>query len=197
MTWKMMGLAAACLWLSATNTIAFAQESAPTNDGAQTETNAETGTTGTAPVADPGAPVADAANAEPPVPMILPPISISATRNPIKAFEYPGMVTVIDADRPDLRNSSTPDDLLNRVPGVEFTGGPRRTGEDPSIRGFSGPDVIVTIDGARQNLDTGHEGRFFIDPSIVKDVEVLRGAASALYGSGGTGGLISFRTLSA
>jgi hemoglobin/transferrin/lactoferrin receptor protein len=83
------------------------------------------------------------------------------------------------------------------VPGVEFTGGPRRTGEDPSIRGFSGPDVVIMIDGARQNIDTGHEGRFYLDPSLIGEVEVLRGAASALYGSGGSGGVISFRTLSA
>jgi hemoglobin/transferrin/lactoferrin receptor protein len=184
MALKKIGVAAACLWLAGTDTAAFAQESAPTNDGAQTQTNG-------------AEPAADAATAAPLAPVVLPPISVSATRNPIKAFDYPGMVTVIDADRPDLRNSSTPDDLLNRVPNVEFMGGPRRTGEVPSIRGFSGPDVIITIDGARQNLDTGHEGRFFIDPSIVKEVEVLRGAASALYGSGGTGGLIAFRTLSA
>lgn len=130
-------------------------------------------------------------------PTVLTPISVTATRNPIEAFEYPGMVTVIDTDRPDLRNASTPDDLLNRVPGVEFVGGPRRSGEVPSIRGFDGPDVIVTVDGARQNLDTGHEGRFFVDPSLIKEVEVLRGSASALYGSGGTGGLIAFRTVNA
>lgn len=148
-----------------------------------------------------GAPAVEGAAAEDgaivAAPTVLSPISVTATRNPIEAFEYPGMVTVIDTDRPDLRNSSTPDDLLNRVPGVEFVGGPRRSGEVPTIRGFDGPDVIVTIDGARQNLDTGHEGRFFVDPSLIKSVEVLRGSASALYGSGGTGGLIAFRTVNA
>lgn len=184
MAWKKMGVTATCLWLAGTNTHAFAQESVPADDAQQTPTGQ-------------AAPAADAASTEPPPTVVLPPISVSATRNPIKAFEYPGMVTVIDADRPDLRNASTPDDLLNRVPNVEFVGGPRRSGEVPSIRGFSGPDVIVTIDGARQNLDSGHEGRFFLDPSLVKEVEVLRGSASALYGSGGTGGLIAFRTLSA
>jgi hemoglobin/transferrin/lactoferrin receptor protein len=183
MAWKKIGVTATLLWLAGTNTFAFAQENAPTDDGQQTE-------------ADEPAPAADAASAEPP-PIVLPPISISATRHPIEAFEYPGMVTVIDTDRPDLRSAATPDDLLNRVPNVEFTGGPRRTGEDPSIRGFSGPDVVIMIDGARQNIDTGHEGRFYLDPSLIGEVEVLRGSASALYGSGGSGGVISFRTLSA
>ena len=124
-------------------------------------------------------------------------ISVTATRNPIKAFEYPGMVTVIGPEQLETLQPSTPDDILRFVPGVEFSGGPRRTGEVPSIRGFSGPDVIVLFDGARQNYDSGHQGRFFIDPSILKSVEVLRGPASSLYGSGGMGGVIEFRTLDA
>tara|TARA_R110002167_G_scaffold31600_2_gene103731 strand:- start:338 stop:2431 length:2094 start_codon:yes stop_codon:yes gene_type:complete len=127
----------------------------------------------------------------------LAPVSITATRNPIKAFDYPGMVTVIGREEIDTSQPSTPDDLLKLVPNVEFTGGPRRTGELPSIRGFSGPDVVLLFDGARQNFGSAHDGRFFIDPSLLRSVEVLRGPASALYGSGGTGGIIEFRTLQA
>ena len=128
---------------------------------------------------------------------ILDTISVTATRNPIKAFEYPGMVTVIGREEIQTRQPSTPDDILKFVPNVEFTGGPRRTGEVPSIRGFSGPDVITIFDGARQNFGSAHDGRFFIDPSLLKQVEVLRGPASSLYGSGGTGGVIEFRTIDA
>lgn len=124
-------------------------------------------------------------------------ISVTATRNPIKSFEYPGMVSVIGREEIETLQPSTPDDILKFVPNVEFTGGPRRSGEVPSIRGFSGPDVIVLFDGARQNFDSAHDGRFFIDPSLLKSVEVLRGPASSLYGSGGTGGLIEFRTIDA
>ncbi len=124
-------------------------------------------------------------------------ISVTATRNPIRAFEYPGMVTVIDREQIQTLQPSTPDDVLRFVPNVEFTGGPRRTGEVPSIRGFDGPDVVILFDGARQNFGSAHDGRFFIDPSLLKQVEVLRGPASSLYGSGGTGGVIEFRTVDA
>ena len=124
-------------------------------------------------------------------------ISVTATRNPIRAFEYPGMVTVIDREQIQTLQPSTPDDVLRFVPNVEFTGGPRRTGEVPSIRSFDGPDVVVLFDGARQNFGSAHDGRFFIDPSLLKQVEVLRGPASSLYGSGGTGGVIEFRTVDA
>jgi len=105
-------------------------------------------------------------------------ISVTATRNPIEAFEYPDMVTLVGQDQIQLLQASTPDDILRFVPNVEFTGGPRRTGEVPSIRGFSGPDVIILFDGSRQNFNAGHDGRFFIDPSLIKEVEVLRGPAS-------------------
>lgn len=128
---------------------------------------------------------------------ILAPISVTATRNPIRSFEYPGMVSVIGRGVLRTRQPSTVDDILNFVPNVEFYGGPRRTGEVPSIRGFSGPDVIVLLDGARQNFGSTHDGRFFIDPSLLERVEVLRGPASSLYGSGGTGGVFDFRTLDA
>lgn len=128
---------------------------------------------------------------------LLETITVTATRNPIEAFQYPGMVTVIGRERIETLQPSTPDDILRFVPGVEFTGGPRRTGEVPSIRGFEGEDVLVLFDGARQNFNSGHDGRFFIDPSLLRQVEVLRGPASALYGSGGLGGVIEFRTVRA
>ncbi|MEM7120388.1 MAG: TonB-dependent hemoglobin/transferrin/lactoferrin family receptor [Pseudomonadota bacterium] len=131
------------------------------------------------------------------LPILLNPISVTATRNPIEAFEYPGMVSVIGREEIETLQPSTPDDILKWVPGVQFLGGPRRTGEVPVIRGFSGPDTVVLIDGARQNFGSAHDGRFFIDPSLIQQVEVLRGPASALYGSGGTGGVIEFRTLDA
>lgn len=132
-----------------------------------------------------------------PVVQMTDPITVTATRNPLPAFEFPGMVSVIGRERLEQQQASTPDDFLKWVPNVEFTGGPRRSGEVPSIRGFSGPDVVVTLDGARQNFDSAHDGRFFVDPSLLREVEVLRGPASALYGSGGNGGVIALRTVRA
>lgn len=128
---------------------------------------------------------------------VLDTISMTATRNPIRSFEYPGMVSVVGRERILTRQPSTPDDMMRFIPNVKFTGGPRRTGEVPSIRGFDGPDIVVLLDGARQNFGSAHDGRFFLDPGLVKRVEVLRGPASSLYGSGGTGGVIEFRTIDA
>lgn len=130
-------------------------------------------------------------------PITLETVSVTATRNPIDAFEYPGMVSVINREEILRRQPSTADDILKWVPNVEFYGGPRRTGEVPSIRGFEGPEVIVTLDGARQNFEAGHDSGLFVDPSLLREVEVLRGSASSLYGSGGMGGVIALRTVRA
>lgn len=125
------------------------------------------------------------------------PISVTATRTPMKAFDVPGQVTVKRAQEIADEIPASLGDLLDDVPGVTATGGPRRTGEIPAIRGFSGADVIVTLDGARQNFVAGHDGRAFIDPAFLGEVEIVRGASSALHGSGGTGGVIALRSLRA
>ncbi|HBM87578.1 MAG: TonB-dependent receptor [Parvibaculaceae bacterium] len=125
------------------------------------------------------------------------PISVTATRTPMEAFAVPGMVTVKGADEIAEEIPSNLGDLFDDIPGVTAVGGPRRTGEVPTIRGFSGADIIVTLDGARQNFVSGHDGRAFIDPSFLSELEVVRGSSSALYGSGGTGGVIALRTLTA
>jgi len=125
------------------------------------------------------------------------PISVTATRTPMEAFSVPGMVTVKGAEEIADEIPSNLGDLFDDIPGVTAVGGPRRTGEVPTIRGFSGADIIVTVDGARQNFVSGHDGRAFIDPAFLGELEVVRGSSSALYGSGGTGGVIALRTLTA
>ncbi|MGH6940862.1 TonB-dependent receptor domain-containing protein [Hypericibacter sp.] len=126
--------------------------------------------------------------------MSVPPVTVTATRNAMEAFEYPGSVTVIDQEKIQTRIPSTVDDVMVGVPNVTFAGGPRRNGESPIIRGFTAQDVIILLDGTRQDLITGHDSRFFLDPALLKSVEVVRGASSALYGSGGLGGVIELRT---
>ena len=124
-------------------------------------------------------------------------VTVYATRNPIPAFDYPGQVTVIERDVIEDFNPSTITDIFDAIPGASFSGGPRRTGETPDVRGLSGEGVLVLFDGARQSFLSGHDGRFFIDPDLVQAVEVVRGPTSALYGSGALGGVIAVRSVSA
>jgi hemoglobin/transferrin/lactoferrin receptor protein len=124
-------------------------------------------------------------------------ITVTATRNPIPSFDYPGQVSVVERDAIEDFNPSTLQEVFQAIPGATFDSGPRRTGDAPSIRGLSGNGVLIFQDGARQSFVSGHDGRFFIDPELVQTVEVVRGPSSALYGSGALGGVIATRTVSA
>lgn len=124
-------------------------------------------------------------------------ITVFATRNPIEAFDYAGQVSVIGKDVIEDFNPSSLADIFDAVPGAAISGGPRRSGTTPDVRGLSGEGVLVLFDGARQSFLSGHDGRFFVDPDLVGAVEVVRGPASALYGSGALGGVIAVRTITA
>jgi hemoglobin/transferrin/lactoferrin receptor protein len=121
-------------------------------------------------------------------------VTVIATRNPRPAFEYPGQVSVIETEAIETFAPSDLDDLLRMAPGVEMNGGPRRTGQTIGIRGLGRENVLILIDGARQSFISQHDGRVFLDPELLRSVEVLRGSASALYGSGASGGVVAFQT---
>lgn len=124
-------------------------------------------------------------------------VTVYGTSNPIPVFDYPGQVSVITRDDLDTLAPSAVSDALRDVPGLDFAGGPRRTGELPSIRGLSGQNVLVLIDGARQSFTSAHDGRFFLDPELIGKAEVVKGPASALYGSGAVGGVLAFESVDA
>ena len=86
------------------------------------------------------------------------------------------------------------DDVLRYQPGVEVGGGPRRLAEVPSIRGLSGSRVLATMDGVRLNYSSGHQGRLFLDVGTLRQIEVVRGPNSALWGSGALGGVLALTT---
>lgn len=124
-------------------------------------------------------------------------VTVYGTSNPIPVFDYPGQVSVITRDDLDTFAPSTVSDALRDVPGLDFAGGPRRTGELPSIRGLSGQNVLILVDGARQSFTSAHDGRFFLDPELIGKAEVVKGPASALYGSGAVGGVLAFESVDA
>ena len=134
---------------------------------------------------------ADATNADADV------IVVEATYTKLDAFVYPGMTASIDAEALDLRRPADLDDLLRSMPGLDVAGGPRRTGQTIALRGQGRENTTLLLDGARQNYSSGHDGVFFIDPALLVGVEAVRGPASAIYGSGASGGVVSFRTASA
>ncbi|MBV8043713.1 TonB-dependent hemoglobin/transferrin/lactoferrin family receptor [Pluralibacter sp.] len=124
-------------------------------------------------------------------------MTVTATGNERSAFEAPMMVTVIDADTPEGQTASSAADMLRQVPGLIVTGTGRANGQDVNLRGYDRRGVLTLVDGIRQGTDTGHLNSTFLDPALIKRIEVVRGPSALLYGSGALGGVISYETVDA
>ncbi|EOZ3811208.1 TonB-dependent hemoglobin/transferrin/lactoferrin family receptor [Citrobacter youngae] len=124
-------------------------------------------------------------------------MTVTATGNARSAFEAPMMVSVIDATAPENQTTSSAADLLRTVPGLTLDGTGRTNGQDVNLRGYDRRGVLVLVDGVRQGTDTGHLNSTFLDPALIKRIEVVRGPSALLYGSGALGGVIAYDTAEA
>lgn len=124
-------------------------------------------------------------------------MTVTATGNARSAFEAPMMVSVIDATAPENQTASSAADLLRKVPGLTLDGTGRTNGQDVNLRGYDRRGVLVLVDGVRQGTDTGHLNSTFLDPALIKRIEVVRGPSALLYGSGALGGVIAYDTADA
>ena len=137
-------------------------------------------------------------------------ITVSATRQATPVIEVPATVSVITDRQIADQLASDIKDLVRFEPGVSVRRAPSRfgaasgsTGRDGNagfnIRGLEGNRVLIQVDGVRvpDGFDFGAQssGRGdYVDVGLVKSVEILRGPASALYGSDGLAGAVSFTT---
>ena len=108
------------------------------------------------------------------LPSKLEKITVTATRSERPVKEVSASVSVINLVEIESAQPQSLDDLLRSLPNVESTGGPRRVSEKPMIRGLSGRRVLVTIDDTRQNFQSGHKGSIFLDPELLKQVDIVR-----------------------
>jgi len=132
-------------------------------------------------------------------PIMLDPLTVTATKAPTPRNDVPATIDVINQEQLDLKQPLTLGDMLNELPGVDMEGGPKGSSSQPNIRGFGGTGwgtnrVVTTLDGARQDVGAAHGGSMFYDPDLIKQVEVLKGTGSTLYGSGAIGGVIALTT---
>lgn len=137
-------------------------------------------------------------------------ITVTATRSPSEIEDVPVTVTVIDEQRIADELATDVRDLVRFEPGVVVPRSPTRfgaalgtTGRDGNsgfrIRGIGGNRVLIQVDGIRvpDGFSFGAQaaGRGdYVDLGIVRSVEILRGPGSALYGSDGLAGVVSFIT---
>lgn len=127
----------------------------------------------------------------------LDPVVVTATRQSQRANEAIAEVTIID--RQDIEQAgpaATLGELLGRTAGVELgRSGGRGADESVFIRGTNSGHTLVLLDGMRvSSATTGATALQMIPVSQIDRIEVLRGPASALYGSDAIGGVIQIFT---
>lgn len=126
-------------------------------------------------------------------------ISDAATKTDDKLIDTLAGTSVVTKTEIDRFQPDSAGALLLSVPGVNFQESSDDPGSSINIRGLQDfGRVNVMIDGARQNFQrTGHnaDGQFYLEPELVKKVDVVRGPVSTIYGSGAIGGIVNFETI--
>lgn len=124
-------------------------------------------------------------------------VTVTARRDPARAYDVPRSVTVIDARELERRLPRTTPEALWDAPGI-FVQKTGHGGGSPYIRGLIGNQVLVLVDGIRLNNATFRYGPnqylATVDPANIERIEVVRGAGSVLYGSDAIGGVINIVT---
>ena len=123
-------------------------------------------------------------------------IVVTATRTVQRADAVVGDVTVIDAGTLQAFNGRSLSEVLTRVAGVQMSsnGG---LGKSSSIyiRGTENRHVLLLVDGMRYGSSTsGTPNLDTIPLEMIERIEVLKGPASALYGSDAVGGVVQIFT---
>ena len=136
-----------------------------------------------------------------PVPTQLDAVTTAATRTRRPLDDVPATVSVITTEDIDRENMQDIRDLVRNEPGVTVGNNPFRAGfQNFLIRGIGGNRVLLMVDGMRMpdfpdsNQGAGTYTREQPDLEDIKRVEIIRGPASALYGSDAIGGVVAYTT---
>ncbi|MER0109679.1 TonB-dependent hemoglobin/transferrin/lactoferrin family receptor [Aeromonas dhakensis] len=120
---------------------------------------------------------------------------VSGSRMEQKLEDVSGPISVITAEQIEEQVVSNVADLFRYEPGVTALGG---AGDAQTfiIRGMGENRVKIVRDGVRENdaYKNGGVGQSYFDTDMIKQVEVVKGPASAAYGSDALGGVIAITT---
>ncbi|MFM7502791.1 MAG: TonB-dependent receptor [Betaproteobacteria bacterium] len=124
-------------------------------------------------------------------------VTVTATRQAVPLGESPWSVGVIGQESISVTKPTHPSELLSQVPGVavSVTNG---EGHQTAIRqGFTTSPVYLFLEDGIPIRATGnfnHNALYEVSIPSAASVEVIRGPASALYGSDAIGGVVNVIT---
>ena len=138
------------------------------------------------------------ASAEENNPTELEQIVVTATRTETEASQAPASTSVVTGKDMEQRTILAPDEALNTLAGVYDTRGKGLTDIQSSInlRGMPGQErTLILIDGMPLNSAyTGNVQFGGLAPEDIRQIEVVRGPFSSLYGGNAMGGVVNIIT---
>lgn len=122
-------------------------------------------------------------------------VVVTGTRTPKFLKDTPIQTRVITSREIEKTDATNIQDLLQQeLPGVEFSYAMNQQ-THLNFSGFGGQGVLFLIDGERLAGETMDDVDFTrLNMDNVERIEIVKGAASALYGSNATGGVINIIT---
>lgn len=121
---------------------------------------------------------------------------VTATRTLKELQEVPASVSVITAQDIERKNATSLREALKGLPGVFIEPTSiSKMNNGIEMRGFSENNILVLVDGAQ--INTAYKGVADLNSIPVENIErieVLRGAASSIYGGYAVGGVINITT---
>ncbi len=122
---------------------------------------------------------------------------VTASRIETGSYSSPEAVTIVDATDLEHEAPRTVPEALEGTAGV-FMQKTNHGGGSPIIRGLTGHQNLMLIDGIRLNNATfrGGPNQYLstVNPQMIQTIEVVRGAGSVLYGSDALGGVVNLIT---
>lgn len=124
-------------------------------------------------------------------------VIVTATRTPSLIQQLPFTVTIKNSKKGNLNLDRTVPEFLSGLPGI-FIQKTNHGGGSPFVRGMTGNQNLILIDGFRLNNSIFRYGPnqylTLIDPQMVDRIEIVKGTGSVQYGSDALGGVINIIT---
>lgn len=119
-------------------------------------------------------------------------VVVSATKTLIETNEVVENLEIVTAEEIENSGASTTEELIQTIPGITIYKHPQT---QIRINGMEGRYTLVLIDGVPIHTNVGGGVPLENIPmGDIERIEIIKGAASAIYGSSAIGGVVNFIT---
>lgn len=112
----------------------------------------------------------------------------TATKSNMDLLEIPAAIVVVDKELIEQQGKTDLQQIINNISGLNQAGNNYGIGDNLVIRGLG---VSYTYDGMYAGADLGNSFNPTRSMTNVESIEVLKGPATGLYGTGAAGGVIN------